>query len=156
MGPVATFSSSLSGASALTKAVPFNPFVSAETLKACALIGLHLLAAEDEAGSSGGQFPDLRDMWRHGCPKSPDWDSDVEAWTESEGTSSSEQCEHSVVWGKTSQVKGFLFLEDWELAKVTLSWMCCARKCLRVVRLPLPKSPHSKESLSLTVDGLSQ
>ena len=29
-----------------------NPFVSAETLKACALIGLHLLAAEGEIGSS--------------------------------------------------------------------------------------------------------
>ena len=38
---------------ALTQAVPFEPFVSAETLKACALIGLHLLAAEGEAGSSG-------------------------------------------------------------------------------------------------------
>ena len=32
-----------------------NPFVSAETLKACALIGLHLLAAEGEDGSTGGQ-----------------------------------------------------------------------------------------------------
>ena len=30
------------------------------------------------------------------CPKSPDWDSDVESWTESEGTSSSEQSEHNV------------------------------------------------------------
>ena len=38
---------------ALTKAVPFKPCVSAETLKACAQIGLHLLAAEGEAGSSG-------------------------------------------------------------------------------------------------------
>ena len=31
---------------ALTQAVPFKPFVSAETLKACALIGWHLLVAE--------------------------------------------------------------------------------------------------------------
>ena len=54
---------------ALTKAVPFKPRVSAETLKACTLIGLHLLAAEDEAGSSGSQFPDLGGMWRYGCPK---------------------------------------------------------------------------------------
>ena len=30
-----------------------NPYVSAEKLKACALIGLHLLAADDEVGSSG-------------------------------------------------------------------------------------------------------
>ena len=35
-------------------------------------------------------------MWRYGCPKSPDWDSDVESWTESEGSSASEQCEHDV------------------------------------------------------------
>ena len=63
----------------LTKAVPFKPFVSAETLKVCALIGLHLLAAKDEAGSSGGQSPDFGDMWRYGCPKSPDWDGDVES-----------------------------------------------------------------------------
>ena len=38
---------------------------------------------------------DLGDMRRYGCKKSPDWDSDVESWTESEGTSS-EQCEHIV------------------------------------------------------------
>ena len=43
-----------------------NPFVSAETLKACALIGLQLLAAEDEAGSSRSQSLDLGDMWRCG------------------------------------------------------------------------------------------
>ena len=28
--------------------------------------------------------------------KSPDWNSDVESWTESEGTSSSGQCEHNM------------------------------------------------------------
>ena len=36
---------------ALTKAVVFKPFVLAETLKASALIGLHLLAAESASGS---------------------------------------------------------------------------------------------------------
>ena len=39
--------------------LPSNPFVSADTLKACALIGLHLLAAEGEAGSGGRQPPDF-------------------------------------------------------------------------------------------------
>ena len=39
--------------------VSSNPFVSAETLKACALIGQRLLAAESEAGSSGIQSPDV-------------------------------------------------------------------------------------------------
>ena len=48
---------------AFSNKVPFKPVVPAEMLKACALmIGLHLLAAEGEAGSSGRQFPDLGDM----------------------------------------------------------------------------------------------
>ena len=67
---------------ALTKAVPSNPFVSTETLKACALIGLHFLAEEGEAGSSGSQSNDLGDMQRQGCFKSPHWEGDVESWTE--------------------------------------------------------------------------
>ena len=72
----------------LTQAVPSESFVSAATLKACALMGP--LAAEDEAGSSGSQSPDLGDTWKYVCPNSPDWDSDAESWTDSEGTSSSE------------------------------------------------------------------
>ena len=53
---------------ASNKVLP-NPSVSAETLKACALIGLHLLAAEYETGSSACQSPDQGDMRRRGCPK---------------------------------------------------------------------------------------
>ena len=83
------------GASGSHEGSAGQAFVSAETLKACALIGLHLLEPEDEA-SSGSQSPDLGDMWRYGCPRSPDGDSDVESWTESEGTSLTEQCEHNV------------------------------------------------------------
>ena len=70
---------------ALTEALPLKPAVPAETLKVCALIGLHQMAAEGEAGSSGSQSLDLGDMWRHGCQKSPDWDSEGEPWSESEG-----------------------------------------------------------------------
>ena len=51
---------------ALTEAVQFKPFVPAETLKACALVGLHPMAAAGESGSSGSPCPDLGDMWRHG------------------------------------------------------------------------------------------
>ena len=76
--------------------MPFKLVVPAKTLKACAVTGPHLLAAEGEAGSSGSQSPDLGDMWRYGCPKSSDWDAGVEPRTESDGTSSSEQCEHNV------------------------------------------------------------
>ena len=75
---------------ALTKAVEFRPLVPAETLRACALIGLHLRAAESASASSGSQSHDLGGAWRCGCPKSLDWDRDVESWTESEGTSSSD------------------------------------------------------------------
>ena len=101
-----------------------KPVVSAETLKTCALIGLHLLAAEGEAGSSGGQSLDFGDAWRYGCPQSPDWDSDGESWSESEGLSSSVFREHNVkclalnVIGQNwSGEKVSLVLEDWELAE---------------------------------------
>ena len=91
----------------------------------CALIGLHLFwQQKNEAGSSGSQSPDLRDKWRYGCPKSPDWDSVVESWTESEGTSSSEQCEYNAeslaVSGMGQDQLGekiSLFSEDWELGR---------------------------------------
>ena len=54
----------------------------AKTLKACALIGLHLMAEEHASVSCGSL--------------SPDWYSDVRSWTESEGTSSFEQHEHNI------------------------------------------------------------
>ena len=56
-----------------------NPYVSEETLKVCAMFGLHLLAAGGEAGSSGSQSPGLGDMWRHGCPVSLEWVSSCSA-----------------------------------------------------------------------------
>ena len=40
-----------------------NPFVSAETLQACALIGPHHLAAGGEALSSGSQSSDSGEFW---------------------------------------------------------------------------------------------
>ena len=46
-----------------------NPSVSAETLEACALIGLHLLAGGGDAGSSRSPSSGLGDLWRQGCPK---------------------------------------------------------------------------------------
>ena len=53
----------------LTKAMEFRPLAAAEILKACALIGLHLLAEEDASVSRGSLSPDFGDMWRYGCPK---------------------------------------------------------------------------------------
>ena len=33
---------------------------------------------DGDSVSRGGMSPDLGEMWRYGCPKSPDWDSEVE------------------------------------------------------------------------------
>ena len=58
--------------------------------------------------------------------KSPDWD-DVESWTESEGTSSSEQCEHNVgslalnVMEEDQSAEQISLSSWWELARVALS-----------------------------------
>ena len=100
---------------ALTQAVPFEPFVSAETLEACALIVLHWMAAEGESGSSGSQSLDLGDLWRHVCPKSSDWNSDGESWSESEGLSSSHFREH-IVESLAVNVIG----QNWSGEKVSL------------------------------------
>ena len=77
--------------------------------------------------SSGCLPPDVGDTWRNGCPKSPDWDSDVVSWTESEGASSFDQYEHNVeslaldfLGQNWSGEKISLFLEDWEFAKSSL------------------------------------
>ena len=76
---------------------------------------------------SGSHSPDLGDRWRYGCPKSPDWDSDADSWTQSEGTSSKLR-EHSVeshalqvIEQSWSGEKISFFLGDWELPRVVLS-----------------------------------
>ena len=67
-------------------------------------------------------------MWKYGCPRSLDWDSDGESCSESEGLSSSDVREHNVesialnvMEQDQSCEKISLFLEDWELARVALS-----------------------------------
>ena len=72
----------------LTKAVEFRPCVTAEALKACALIGLHMVAEEATSSSLNGFSPELGDTWRYGDPSNPLWKGDVGRWTESECTSS--------------------------------------------------------------------
>ena len=51
--------------------VEFGPCVSAETVKACALIGLHMMAEVSVLRSDRDFSPDLGNMWRYGCPKKP-------------------------------------------------------------------------------------
>ena len=65
---------------ALTEAVQFKLFVPSETLNACALIGLHLMAAEGESESSSfcGVFsPQLGGIPGLSGPMYPLWKDDV-------------------------------------------------------------------------------
>ena len=101
------------------KAVEFRPFVPAETPRACALIGLHLMAAESASGSSGSQSPDSGMATRKALTGTA---------TLSQGTSSAELCKHNVeslplkVIGQNWSGENIaLFLQDWELARVALS-----------------------------------
>ena len=113
----------------------------------------------------------LGDEWKMGCPKSPIWESEGEAWLEDESVSSSGSREGNVcndalhvigLYGPGGKIS--LFLQDWELAKVALSchigpghavpenarglgsWVAAAKE----------PPCHSKKSLSLTVDGLTK
>ena len=76
----------------------FSPFVnpgirslslfSANVLKRCAFIALHVMAEEGRDGD-GSQVPEqLGEEWKMGCPKSPKWESEGEARSEDESVSS--------------------------------------------------------------------
>ena len=102
----------------------FNPFVPAETLKACALIGPHLMAAGGDSGTSSscgvsslelGGVPGLSD------PRLPLWKEDVSCFG-NEITLGYEVYQHNnecraieVVRQDWSSEVVALFLEDWEL-----------------------------------------
>ena len=141
----------------LTKAVVFEPFVPAETLKSCALIGLHLTAGGSARGSSGGQSLNLGHMWRYGCPESPEWDGDCESCSESEDLSSSDFREHNVeglalhvIGLNWSGEKVSLFLEDRELARalschVALDMLC--QEMHEAWKLESPLSQRAKAFL---------
>ena len=83
----------------------FGPCVSAETVKACALIGLRTTAEENALRSDSDSSPDFRDMRR--WPKKPS----ATKWAGREDASSLEHYEHNVeslaigVVGQKCQVK---------------------------------------------------
>ena len=131
-----------------------TPFFSADVLKKCALLALHLVAEEGRDGD-GFQVPGLGDEWKMGCPKCPMWESEGEARSEDEGASSTASREGNVCNDALHVVglhgpgdKISLFLQDWELAKVALSchmsldmlcqemqeawWMCGSQMSLGV------------------------
>ena len=99
-----------------------TPFFSADVLKKCALI------AKGRGGESGCQTPDSGDARTFGCPKSPMWESEGEAWYEEKSASSSDSREDNVCNDALHVIglsglgdKVSHFLEDWELARVALS-----------------------------------
>ena len=72
-----------------------TPFYSADDLKMCALLALHIIAEEGRDGD-GFQVPVLEEEWKMGCPKSPRWESEGEAWSEDEDASSTASREGNV------------------------------------------------------------
>ena len=92
---------------------------SADALKKCALIALHWIA-EEGRGGDGCHAPGLGDEWKMGCPKSPTWESECDAWSEGESVSSSGSREGNVgndalhvigLYGPGDKIS--LFLQDW-------------------------------------------
>ena len=72
--------------------------------------------------------PRAGEEWKMGCPKSPKWESEREAWSEDEIVFSTTShrvtmCNDAlhVIRLHGSGDKISLFLQDWELAKVALS-----------------------------------
>ena len=47
-----------------------------------------MLAICGTGGEEGCHAPGLGDEWKKGCPKSPMWESEGEAWSEDESVSS--------------------------------------------------------------------
>ena len=78
------------------KVVGLGPCIPAETMKVRALIGLHTMAEENALRSDGDSSPELRDVWRYGCPRSPVCSSGGGDWAGSEDTFSFEDYEHNV------------------------------------------------------------
>ena len=50
---------------------------------------------DDVSISSGSLSPELEEMWRYGCPKSPDWDSESDGIIV-DGTDEKERSEQRV------------------------------------------------------------
>ena len=104
-----------------------TPLSSADVLKKCALLALHMTVEKGRDGD-GCEVLGLGDDGKMDCPKSPMWESEGEAWSEDEDASSSGSREGNVcndalhvigLYGPGDKIS--LFLQDWELAPVALS-----------------------------------
>ena len=80
----------------LSELIKFGPCISAETAKACAQIGLRMMAEENASRSDNDSCLDLGDLWRCGCPESLVWGNNGFEWAGNEGTFFLEYFEHNV------------------------------------------------------------
>ena len=79
-----------------------SPFFSADVIKNCTLVGMHLKAEEGRVESNGCRTPDLGDMWRIVCPKGLIW-----AWSEDESVSSSGLVTRSLPSWRIGSLRGW-------------------------------------------------
>ena len=100
-------------------AVEFRCCVTAETLKACALIGLHMTAEEATFSSFSGLSPVvLTGMWRNSGPRNFFSDGGVGGWIESECIPYFDVYEHNFE-GRALEVTG----QDLSSEVVSLSFL---------------------------------
>ena len=111
----------------LSELVEFGPCVSAERVKACALIGLHVMAEENALRSDSGSSPDLGENVEVWLPKKALCGAATSGrkvrmlrlWSIMSTTSTISLWK--VVGQNWSSEVISLFLEDWEVGRVALS-----------------------------------
>ena len=77
------------------------------------------MIAEEGRDGDGFQVPGVRDEWKMGCPMSPMWESEGEAWSEDEDACSGASRNVVGLHGPGDKIS--VFLQDRELAKMALS-----------------------------------
>ena len=119
---------------------------------------VHTMADENAFRSSSDSSPDLGDMWRYGCPKSPVWSSNGVEWAGSKDASSLEYHKHNVgnltievVRQNWSSEVISLFLEDWEVGRVALRCHLSMGLLCQEMRDACWESSESLGSSSFTV-----
>ena len=133
--------------------------VSAETLKACALIGLHLMAADHGVGSSGSHSPDLGETCGDAViPKSPDSNVAKALLLLSSATTTWEASEF--LWCSDQSEGSSFCLQDWNLARVAFAlphrpgYAVPGNAGGLAAGLLLPRGPFVTASSPLTADSL--
>ena len=116
------------GRTVLSELIEFGPCISAEPAKACALIGLHMMAEENALRSDSDSSLDFGTCGGTTAQKNTVWGSNVVDLAGSEGTPSLEYHEHNVgnlavevVWQTWSSEVITLYLRDWEVGRVASS-----------------------------------